>query len=263
VDWNPRTAPRKRFARAFVLCLGFDVIMIDLSLGDELIIQAPSLILLQTGILEMVGRSGPLALAVLVLLICFSIFSWTIIFSKAGALRTARKADARFLRAFRKASGLEAVVVASEQFRPAPLVAVFDFGYEEIARQVKTRGRIMNKIALERSLQLGISEEITKLERNMNWLATTASVSPFIGLLGTVMGIIQSFNQLTTQGATSLRAVGPGISDALVATAVGLIAAIPAAIFYNHFGHSIREMGARMDDFSLEFLNLAERSFGD
>ncbi len=154
-------------------------------------------------------------------------------------------------------------MVASEQFRPAPLVAVFDFGYEEVARQVKTRGGISNKIALERSLQLGVSEELAKLERNMNWLATTASVSPFIGLFGTVLGIIRAFQDLGQQGATSLRAVGPGISDALVATAVGLFAAIPAAIFYNHFGHAIREIGARMDDFSLEFLNMAERSFGD
>jgi biopolymer transport protein TolQ len=204
-----------------------------------------------------------LALAVLAILVCFSVFSWTIIFSKSSALRSARKSDTRFLRAFRKANGLEAVMVASEQFRPAPLVAVFDFGYEEVARQVKARGAIGNKFAVERSLQLGVSEEITKLERNMNWLATTASVSPFIGLLGTVIGIIQAFNQLGQQGATSLRAVGPGISDALIATAVGLIAAIPAAIFYNHFGHVIKELGARMDDFSLEFLNLAERSFGE
>ncbi|HZT31425.1 MAG TPA: MotA/TolQ/ExbB proton channel family protein [Bryobacteraceae bacterium] len=211
----------------------------------------------------MVGRSGPFALAVLALLVGFSIFSWTIIFSKMGSLRDARRADARFLRAFRKANGLEAVMVASEQFRPAPLVAVFDFGYEEVARQVKTRGGISNKIALERSLQLGVSEELAKLERNMNWLATTASVSPFIGLFGTVLGIIRAFQDLGQQGATSLRAVGPGISDALVATAVGLFAAIPAAIFYNHFGHAIREIGARMDDFSLEFLNMAERSFGD
>jgi biopolymer transport protein TolQ len=97
----------------------------------------------------------------------------------------------------------------------------------------------------------------------MSWLATTASVTPFIGLLGTVLGIIRAFLALSAQGSTSLRTVGPGISQALVATAVGLFAAIPAAIAYNHFSHAIREIGARMDDFALEFLNLAERNFGE
>jgi biopolymer transport protein TolQ len=210
----------------------------------------------------MVQSSGPAETAVLVFLFCFSIYSWTVIFSKWQALRGARKANLRFLRAFRKASGMEAVMVASEQFRPSPLVAVFDFGYEEVERQVKAKGSIRNRTALERSLQLGVSEELAKLERNMNWLATTATVTPFIGLLGTVLGIIKAFLELTTQGSTSLRAVGPGIAQALVATAVGLFAAIPAAIAYNYFGHHIREIGTRMDDFALEFLNLAERSFG-
>jgi biopolymer transport protein TolQ len=218
---------------------------------------------LQVNLWEMVGQSTPLTFAVLLILLIFSIFSWTIIFSKWNALRRARRTDARFLRAFRKANGLDAVMVASEQYRPSPLVAVFDFGYEELERQVKLRGGVHNRTALERTLQLGVSEELAKLERHMNWLATTASVAPFIGLMGTVMGIISAFNDLGQMGSTSLKAVGPGISQALIATAVGLFAAIPAAIFYNYFGHLIREMGARMDDFSLEFLNLAERSFGE
>jgi biopolymer transport protein TolQ len=97
----------------------------------------------------------------------------------------------------------------------------------------------------------------------MNWLATTASVSPFIGLFGTVIGIINAFVGLGKQGGTSLTNVAPGIAGALFATAVGLAAAIPAAIFFNHFNHKIREMGSRMDDFALEFLNMAERSFGE
>jgi biopolymer transport protein TolQ len=107
-----------------------------------------------------------------------------------------------------------------------------------------------------------VSEQLTRLEHNLNWLATIASVSPFIGLLGTVIGIIRAFENLGSAGSTSLKSVGPGISEALIATAVGLFAAIPAAIFYNYFGHLLKEMGARMDDFSLEFLNLIERSFG-
>lgn len=220
-------------------------------------------LLLQVTLWEMVGRATPLSFAILVVLLIFSIFSWTIIFAKWGAFRGARRANARFLRAFRKANGLDAVMVASEQFRPAPLVALFDFGYEEVTRQVKSRGTVNNSVALERTLQLGTSEELTKLERNMGWLATTASVSPFIGLLGTVLGIIRSFEQLGAQGSSSLRAVGPGISEALIATAVGLFAAIPAAVAYNYFGHVIKEMGARMDDFTLEFLNLTERTYGE
>ena len=228
-----------------------------------MIFTSPAAILFQMNIWEMVSQGGPLTLGVLAILICFSVFSWAIIFSKWRIFRDAKNADSRFLRAFRKSTGLDAVMVASEQFRPAPLVAVFDFGYEEVVRQVKGKGQINNKVALERSLQLGISEELAKLERNMSWLATTASVSPFIGLFGTVLGIISAFEHLGQAGSASLRAVGPGISEALIATAVGLFAAIPAAIAYNHFGHTIREMGARMDDFSLEFLNMAERSFGD
>jgi len=228
-----------------------------------LIFEAPAAFLLQTDIEQMVQEAGPAGWVVLVILILFSIFSWTVIFAKLSALGGARKTNWRFLRAFRKAPALDAVMVASEQYRPAPLVSVFDFGYEEVERQVKARGRLTNRTALERALQLGVSEEVAKLERNMYWLAITASVSPFIGLLGTVLGIIRTFNALGHQGATSLAAVGPGISEALIATALGLFAAIPAALFYNLFGNRIREMGARLDDFALEFLNLAERSFGE
>lgn len=200
--------------------------------------------------------------AVLGFLLCFSVFSWTVILAKWNSFRGARRTNSQFLRAFRKAPGLEAVVAASERYRPSPLVSVFDFGYEELERQVKTRGKVSSRTALERSLQLGVSEEIGKLERNMHWLATTASVTPFIGLFGTVLGIIRAFQDLGNMGSTSLKALGPGISEALITTAFGLFAAIPAAIFYNHFGHIIRDMGTRMEDFSLEFMNVAERTFG-
>jgi biopolymer transport protein TolQ len=199
--------------------------------------------------------------AVLALLFVGSLLSWTIILAKWSQFRGARDANVRFLRDFRKAPNLDTVAVAAEQFRGAPLIGVFDFGYQEVSRQVKVRGDVSNKGALERVLQLGISEEITRLERNLNWLATTASVSPFVGLFGTVLGIIDAFQGLGTAGSASLRAVAPGISEALIATAAGLAAAIPAAIAYNSYGHTIRELTARMDDFSLEFLNLTERAF--
>jgi biopolymer transport protein TolQ len=216
---------------------------------------------LQLSIWELVQSSGPLPKGIMGLLGLFSLLSWAVIFSKWTSFTRARGANRSFLRAFRKSNGLEAVAIASEQFRSSPLVAVFDFGYSEVERQTKSRGVIANKLALERSLQLGISEELTKLERNMGLLATTATVSPFIGLFGTVWGIIDAFQQLGTAGSASLRAVAPGISEALITTALGLAAAIPAAIFYNLFGNSIKEFGSRMEDFSLEFLNLTERSF--
>ena len=211
---------------------------------------------------DIIQNLRPVPLAIIVILVLFSLISWTIAFSKSSVFSRARRSNRNFLRAFRKAANLQAVAVASEQFGLAPLVAVFDFGYGEIERQVKQRGALVNKLAVERSLQLGISEEVTKLEMNMSWLATVASVSPFIGLFGTVWGIIDAFEGLGNAGSASLRAVAPGISEALVTTAVGLAAAIPAAIFYNIFGTRIKELGTRMEDFAIEFQNFAERDFG-
>ena len=212
---------------------------------------------------DIVQNLRPVPLAIVGILILFSLFSWTIAFAKRNVFNKARRQNRNFLRAFRKAQNLQAVAVASEQFGTAPLVAVFDFGYGEIERQLKQRGGLVNKSAVERSLQLGISEEVTKLEMNMNWLATVASVSPFIGLFGTVWGIIDAFQGLGNAGSASLRAVAPGISEALITTAIGLAAAIPAAIFYNIFGTRIKEMGTRMEDFAIEFQNFAERDFGE
>lgn len=211
---------------------------------------------------DLIQNLRPVPLAVVAILILFSLFSWAIVFSKSGVFGRARKENRNFLRAFRRAQSLQSVAVASEQFGNAPLVAVFDFGYGEIERQIKQRGALVNKTAIERSLQLGISEEVTKLESNMNWLATVASVSPFIGLFGTVWGIIDAFEGLGTAGSASLRAVAPGISEALITTAIGLAAAIPAAIFYNLFGNRIKEIGTRMEDFAIEFQNFADRDFG-
>lgn len=217
--------------------------------------------LLQVNIRELINLEQPIPLAVLLFLLAFSILSWTIVFSKWGQLKKARLANGSFLRAFRKAPSLDSMAVASEQFRDSPLASIFGFGYEEVVRQVKSVGRLRNKASIERMLELGISQETAHLESRMNWLATTASVSPFIGLFGTVWGIIEAFNALGASGAASLRAVGPGIAHALVATAMGLFAAIPAAIFYNHFGHVVKDIGARMDEFALEFMNMTERTF--
>ncbi len=218
---------------------------------------------LQLSVWELVMQASPTSKAVLALLLVASLMSWTIILAKHKQFKMSLQTNRSFLRAFRKAPTLDSVAVAVEQFRAAPLTVVFDFGYQEVSRQTQAKGTVSNKVALERSLQLGISEEIARLERNMSWLATTATVSPFVGLFGTVLGIIDAFQGLGMAGSASLRAVAPGISEALIATAAGLAAAIPAAIAYNQFGHRIKEITARMDDFSLEFMNMAERVFED
>jgi biopolymer transport protein TolQ len=209
---------------------------------------------------NLINESGPVARAVLVILLFFSLFSWAIILSKWAGLKRARAQSGRFVRAFRKSSRLQDVAAVSEQFRPSPLVTVFEYGYDEYKRQVgNPTGIVRNINAVQRAMQIASSEEMTRLERRLPLLATTGAVTPFIGLFGTVWGIIDAFHGLGTSGAATLRAVAPGISEALITTAFGLFAAIPAVIAYNSLVHSIKEFGARMDDFSLEMLNTVER----
>jgi biopolymer transport protein TolQ len=209
---------------------------------------------------EMLSNTGPVAKLVLVVLLAFSIISWAIILTKWNLLRRARTQSGRFVRAFRKAQRLQDVAAVADQFRPSPLVGVFEGGFEELKRQLATLGVLRNLTAVQRGMQIGASEEITRLERNMPWLAITAAVTPFVGLFGTVWGIIDAFQGLGTAGAATLRAVAPGISEALITTAAGLAAAIPAVIAYNLIGASIREFAARADDFALEVLNAVELS---
>jgi biopolymer transport protein TolQ len=221
-----------------------------------------TLILAQIDYWGMLQHAGVIPWTVMAVLLGFSLFSFTIFFSKFGAFRKAKEVNAQFLRAFRKTTRMDAISAATEQFKAAPLAGVFEAGYAEVCRQVNARTTVTNLLSLERSLQLGTSIEITRMEKNMNWLATTAAVAPFIGLLGTVVGIIDAFQVLGgSSGAANMAAVGPGLSEALFTTALGLFAAISAAVMYNYFGNSIKEMGQQMDDFSLEFLNLTERNF--
>ncbi|MCI0355488.1 MAG: protein TolQ [Acidobacteria bacterium] len=211
-------------------------------------------------IANLIAQSGPVAKAVLAILLLFSVFSWAIMISKWGLFRKARVQSARFLKAFRKAQRLQDIASVASQFQPSPLVAVFEAGFEEYRRQVgNPSGGVKNIVAIQRATQIAASEELTRLERRLPWLATTGAVAPFIGLFGTVWGIIDAFHSLGTSGAATLRAVAPGISEALIATAAGLFAAIPAVVAYNQLTHSIREFGARMDDFALELLNVVER----
>ena len=223
-------------------------------------------------LLKLILQSGPLAKAVLAVLVFFSIFSWAITFKKYVLLKKFRRDSEAFLRIFRKSKRFSEISGACETLRHNPLVEIFLAGYEELEAQLmsNTTGdqesptptpTLKTINAIQRALSRASSVQLTQLERNMSWLATTASVAPFIGLFGTVLGIIDAFAGLGMEGAATIRAVAPGISEALVATAGGLFAAIPAVIAYNYFVHHLKEFGAAMDDFSLEFLNLMERTF--
>jgi len=210
-------------------------------------------------IVDLVLQTGTVAKAVLLFLLAFSVLSWAVILSKWTLIRSARRQSARFLRAFRKAQRIQEIASLADQFRPSPLVGIFEGAIAEFKRQMGMTGGIHNATAIQRAMQISSSEEITRFERNLSWLAITAAVTPFIGLFGTVWGIIDAFHGLGTAGAATLRAVAPGISEALITTAAGLAAAIPAVIAYNLIIGSIRELASRNDDFTLEMLNLVER----
>ena len=222
-------------------------------------IQFP--IALQGTIPNIIAQTGIVARAILILLLIFSVFSWAIIYAKWRRFRALRKEGEGFLRAFHKARRLADMNVVAESFPAHPLKEIFDAGYREVSGQAGTPGApLRNPAALGRALQIASSQQLSRLEKNLSWLATTGAVAPFIGLFGTVWGIMDAFLGLGSAGAASLRAVGPGIAEALVTTAAGLFVAIPAVIAYNQFLSRIRELGNLMDNFSLEFLNVAERS---
>jgi biopolymer transport protein TolQ len=213
-----------------------------------------------SALLEMIHNSGPVAFAVLLILLLASIFSWTIMLSKWFGFGRAQTQSLRFVRAFRKSSRLSEIAAVADQFKPSPLVSVFVEIHDEYQRQNGGRGLPRNPVALERAAQTASSEALTKMESRMTWLATIAAIAPFIGLFGTVMGIIDAFHGLGTAGAATLRAVAPGISEALITTAAGLVVAIPAVIGYNQLTARLREFGARMDDFGRELLNAIENA---
>src|ERR1035441_1610968 len=213
-----------------------------------------------SALIEMIRNSGPVAMAVLIVLLLASVFSWAIMLSKWRRFSSARKESQRFLRAFRKTGRLSEIAAVADKFQPSPLVAVFTEINDEYQRQSGGRGTPRNPIALERAAQTASSEALTNMETRMTWLPTMAHGAPFVGLFGTVWGIIDAFHGLGTAGAATLRSVAPGISEALITTAAGLAAAIPAVIAYNLIGASIREFASRSDDFALEVLNAVEHT---
>ena len=207
---------------------------------------------------------------ILLLLLAFSLLSWTIIFRKWSTLRQIRQKNHEFVDFFRKSARLSEIHDACKQYQGSPLSGIFTAAYHELNAQIQAMGKHnpespvlteRNTSGIQRALQRASASELSSLEKNMSWLATTGSVTPFIGLLGTVVGIINAFEGLGIEKTASIQAVAPGIAEALIATAAGLFAAIPAVIAYNHFIGGIKDIAADMDDFSSEFLNLVERSF--
>ena len=225
----------------------------------------------EQGVLDLVKGSGPLVQAVLYLLVLFSIVSWGIIFAKYRQVRRAKSESARFIEIFWKSRNLASIHDASRELKSSPVAQVFRAGYEELLRVSRSKKESPQGESLTtelggvdnvtRALKRATSVEITKLEKSLTFLATTASTTPFIGLFGTVWGIMNAFRGLSVTHSSSIQAVAPGIAEALIATAAGLAAAIPALMAYNHFVQRIKVLASDMDNFSHEFLNIAERHF--
>ena len=227
-------------------------------------------------VLGLIQRSSPLAKAVLFILVLFSVSSWAIILFKLWQFRRVETQTDSFLDVFRKSSKFSEVQAVCKSLEHSPLAGVFQAGYVELNTQLRqpdtsngpeqpngppASPKLKSFDALDRSLLRASTVEVTTLERRVPFLATTASITPFIGLFGTVWGIMGAFEGIGETGSTSLAVVAPGIAEALIATAAGLFAAIPAVYFYNHLMQKVKELASTLDDFSLEFLNIAERNF--
>jgi biopolymer transport protein TolQ len=224
-------------------------------------------------ILEILSHTGPINAVVLSILVLFSVASWAIILAKTLTYRRVERQSSTFLDVFRRSQKFSEVQAVCPSLPDSPLVGVFQAGFAELNAQFRqtsqagspaappARPMLKSLDAVDRALIRAATAEVNKLEQRLTFLATTASITPFIGLFGTVVGILITFSRIAQQGSTNLTVVGPGISEALVATAAGLFAAIPAVYFYNHLTHRVKDLSAVMDDFSLEFLNIAERNF--
>ena len=225
----------------------------------------------QHGILDLVQGSGPVVQFILYLLILFSVASWGIIVYKYRQLKRAKRESEKFIDVFWERRNLSSIHEASRDLKACPVAQVFRSGYEELIRVSRSKKENPSGEALttelggvenvSRAMKRATSVEITKLEKYLTFLATTASAAPFIGLFGTVWGIMNAFRGLSVTHSSSIQAVAPGIAEALIATAVGLAAAIPALMAYNYFVQQTKVLAAEMDNFSHEFLNIAERHF--
>jgi biopolymer transport protein TolQ len=211
---------------------------------------------------ELLLKASPVAKFVLLLLLLFSIVSWAIIFTKWRALKASQKDTDEFLERFNKNAKLSDLFVEAEYRKQSPVARVFLAGYEEVTNQIESSpSRMLSLDSINRVMQSATIDEITQMEKSLSWLATAANASPFIGLFGTVVGIIIAFQGLSTASGSSIQSVAPGIAEALIATAAGIAAAVPAAIFYNYFLSKIKTLTSALDRFSLDMLNLVERHY--
>ena len=228
------------------------------------------------GLLDMISNSGAMVQFVLLLLLFFSIISWAIILMKYRVIRKTKKENDMFLEAYMGSARLSDVFPESRKFKYSTVAEVFRAGYVELGKISKTKreSRTAEEVTgegipvevrgfdnVERALNRACGSETTKLESALGFLATTGSISPFVGLFGTVWGIMNAFRGIGARGSATLAVVAPGISEALIATAAGLAAAIPAVIFYNYYLRQIRTITIEMDNFASEFLNIIERRY--
>jgi biopolymer transport protein TolQ len=233
-----------------------------------------------TTILNLIAEATPVSAAVLAILALLSVFCWSIILYKVWVFRRSARQSASFLDVFRRSSKFSEVQAVCRSLNDSPLVGLFQAGYAELNAQLRqnaasdmvetqpsnpragaSRPTLKSLPAVDRALMRASVVEVNKLESRLPFLATTASIAPFVGLFGTVVGIMMAFQGIGQTGSTNLGVVAPGIADALVATAAGLVAAIPAVIAYNHLSNRVRLFASEMDDFAMEFLNIAERNF--
>jgi biopolymer transport protein TolQ len=213
--------------------------------------------------------TGIVVRIVLLILIIFSVLSWTIIMFKFFQIQRANSESDRFMDFFWKSKRFDAIASQVDRFTNSPLTVLFNEGYAELKTVVEGSGKSEGGVLstdlggvenVSRALRRATNSEITRLEKYTTFLATTGSTSPFIGLFGTVWGIMTAFEGIGKTGSASLAVVAPGIAEALIATAIGLVAAIPAVMAYNHFNHKIRVLIKEMDSFSTEFLNIVQRN---
>jgi len=228
-----------------------------------------------TDLVSLILHATLLAKVVLAILLVFSALSWGVVASKYAQFRRAAVQTTAFLDVFRRSSRFSEVQAVCANLTASPLVGLFQAGYAEVNAQLRVtppadpakpaapaaRPTLKSMEALDRALLRAAGVEVTRLEKRVGFLATTASITPYIGLFGTVIGIMNSFMGIAGAGSSSLGVVAPGIAEALIATAMGLFAAIPAVYFYNELTGKVKGFTVTMDDFAMEFLNIAERNF--
>jgi biopolymer transport protein TolQ len=229
-------------------------------------------------ILGLVARSSAVSKVVLLVLAVLSIVSWGIILHKMWTFRRSARQSAQFLEVFRRSNKFSEVQAVCRSLGDSPLVGLFQTGYAELTAQLRQnapgdgapesnprppagRPTLKSLPAVDRALLRASAVEVNKLESYVSFLATVASMGPFVGLFGTVVGIMNAFEQIGITGSTSLQSVGGPIAEALIATAAGLAAAIPAVLFYNYLAGRVKLFASEMDDFAMEFLNICERNF--